>query len=94
MSEQVTKPSIEQKEYKEPRNNARHKEEEIEGIRVGLYKKLVKEVGHPIKRKVRTNVKFALKMFDAGWSFNQIGKHFKVSGCTVRRRLKEAGLLK
>jgi len=93
MSEQITKPSTEKMEYKKPPRKARHQDERIDGIRAGLYEKLVKEVAHPVNRKIRIDVKLALKMRNAGWSFRQIGKHFKVSGCTVRRRLGEAGLL-
>lgn len=57
------------------------------------YSKLAKEIGYPTKSKIRIDVKMALAMFNTGWSYRQIGKHFGVSGITVKRRLKEANLV-
>lgn len=57
------------------------------------YAKLVKEVGYPTKSKIRIDVDFARAMFDTGWSYRQIGRHFGVSGITVKRRLREANLV-
>jgi len=66
--------------------------EKICGIDVEVYRKIVEEIGRPVARKRKINTDLAYKMHDAGWSYKQIGKYFKVSGCTVRRRLREAGL--
>ncbi|QLH74560.1 MAG: hypothetical protein HPY73_03245 [Methanomassiliicoccales archaeon] len=57
------------------------------------YQKLVKEVGNPTKSKIRIDVGLAVAMFNMGWSYRQIGKHFGVSGMTVKRRLKESRLV-
>jgi hypothetical protein len=66
--------------------------EKIQGIDADVYQKIVEVIGKPIPRKRKINTDLALKMHKAGWSYKQIGKYFKVSGCTVRRRLREAGL--
>ena len=66
--------------------------EKIQGIDADVYQKIVGEIGRPVLRKRKINTDLALKMHKAGWSYKQIGKYFKVSGCTVRRRLREAGL--
>jgi len=68
--------------------------EQIDGIDAELYHKLVSEIGTPARRKKRIDMTLAEKMRKARWSYRQIAKHFKVSPCTVRRRLREAGLLK
>jgi len=52
------------------------------------YTKLVKEIGYPTKAKIKIDVELALAMFDCGWSYRAIGKHFGVSGITVKRRLR------
>jgi len=52
------------------------------------YAKLVKEIGYPTKAKIKIDVEKALAMFDCGWSYRAIGKHFGVSGITVKRRLR------
>ncbi|OPY30847.1 MAG: hypothetical protein A4E32_02172 [Methanomassiliicoccales archaeon PtaU1.Bin124] len=58
-----------------------------------LYDKLVKEVGYPTKTKMRIDVQMALAMFENGWSYRQIGEHFGVSGITVKRRMRGAGII-
>jgi hypothetical protein len=68
--------------------------EQIEGIDAELYHKLVNEVGAPARRKKHISTGLADKMHKAGWSYRQIAEHFGVSPCTVRRRLREAKLLK
>jgi transcriptional regulator of acetoin/glycerol metabolism len=68
--------------------------EQIDGIDAELYHKLVSEIGAPARRKKKINATLADKMRRAGWSYRQIAEHFGVSSCTVRRRLREAGLLK
>lgn len=68
--------------------------EQVDGIDAELYRKLVSEIGTPARRKKKINTTLAEKMRKGGWSYRQIAKHFKVSPCTVRRRLKEARLLK
>ena len=68
--------------------------EQIDGIDAELYHKLVSEIGTPARRKKKINTTLAEKMRKAGWSYRQVAKHFKVSPCTVRRRLREAKLLK
>ena len=57
------------------------------------YAKLVKEIGYPTKTKIRIDVKMALAMFENGWSYRQIGEHFGVSGITVKRRMRSAGVI-
>lgn len=52
------------------------------------FSKLVKEIGYPAKAKRKIDVKLALAMFNYGWSYRAIGKHFGVSGMTVKRRLR------
>lgn len=66
--------------------------EKIQGIDADVYRKIVEEIGRPIPRERKINTALADKMHDAGWSYKQIGKYFKVSACTVRRRLREVGL--
>jgi hypothetical protein len=68
------------------------KSKKIDGIDASLHSKIVKRIGNPRCRKRRINTRLAYKMHEAGWSYPQIGAYFKVSGCTVRRRLREAGL--
>jgi len=68
--------------------------EQIDGIEAEMYHKLVNEIGAPARLKKKINTTLAEKMRKAGWSYRQIAKHFKVSPCTVRRRLREAKLLK
>ena len=62
----------------------------IDGIDAEMYHKLVNEVGAPARRRKKVDVDLADKMHRAGWSYAQIAKHFKVSPCTVRRRLEKA----
>jgi hypothetical protein len=77
----------------DPRESQKLTEKEkIHGIDADVYRKIVEEIGSPIPRERTINTNLADKMHDAGWSYKQIGKYFKVSGCTVRRRLREAGL--
>lgn len=64
--------------------------EQVDGIDAELYHKLVNEIGTPARRKKRINTTLAEKMRKAGWSYRQMAKHFKVSPCTVRRRLRKA----
>jgi hypothetical protein len=66
----------------------------IDGLDAELHQNLVKELGQPARKKKHVNTMLAEKMHRAGWSYKQIAKHFKVSPCTVRRRLKEARTLK
>jgi DNA invertase Pin-like site-specific DNA recombinase len=68
--------------------------EQIDGIEAELYHKLVNEIGAPARLKKKINTTLADRMRKAGWSYRQIAEHFKVSPCTVRRRLREKGLLK
>jgi len=64
----------------------------IDGIDAELYQKLLNELGQPARRTKRVDVDLARRMHMAGWSYAQIGRHFRVSSCTVRRRLeKERG---
>ena len=95
MVEQESRAKKSQVQRKKNAQRARKKSEKskkIDGIDVALHSKIVKRVGHPRNRKRRINVRLAYKMHEAGWSYPQIGAYFKVSGCTVRRRLREAGL--
>ncbi len=78
----------------EKRSEKPTSKEQVDGIDTELYHKLVNEVGAPARLKKRINTTLADRMRKAGWSYRQIGKHFKVSPCTVRRRLREAKLLK
>ena len=64
----------------------------INGIDEKLHSKIIGIVGYPIRGKVHINTDLAKKMHDGGFSYKQIGVYFGVSGCTVKRRLKEAGL--
>lgn len=68
--------------------------EQIDGIEAEMYHKLVNEIGAPARLKKKINTTLADRMRKAGWSYRQIAEHFKVSPCTVRRRLREAKLLK
>jgi len=63
----------------------------IDGIDAEVYRKLVNEVGAPARRRKNVDADLAEKMHRAGWSYAQIAKHFKVSPCTVRRRLGKSG---
>jgi len=63
----------------------------VDGFTVGFYKKLVAKVGYPVFRKRIIDIDLACKMRDAGWSCNQIGRIYGLSGATVKNRLKEAG---
>jgi hypothetical protein len=73
--------------------NKPHTKEMINGIDAEQYHRLVKEIGTPARLKKPINSGLADKMRKAGWSYRQIAKHFGVSPCTVRRRLREKGLL-
>jgi len=61
----------------------------IDGIDSNVYNDLVKEIGQPVRRRKKVNTALAEKMQRAGWSYAQIAKHFRVSACTIRRRLHE-----
>lgn len=65
----------------------------INGIDESLYNKVVAKVGYPQRGKVHINTTLAMKLKRAGFSYKQIGTYMGVSGCTVKRRLKEAGLI-
>ena len=65
----------------------------INGIDEKLHERIVAKVGPPIRGKIPIKVHLALKMHNAGFSYKQIGLYFGASGCTVKRRLKEAGLI-
>lgn len=65
----------------------------INGIDESLYNRVVAKVGYPQRGKVHINTALALKLKRAGFSYKQIGLYMGVSGCTVKRRLKEAGLI-
>jgi DNA invertase Pin-like site-specific DNA recombinase len=65
----------------------------INGINEGLYNRVVAKVGYPKRGKIRINTAVAVKLKAAGFSYKQIGSYMEVSGCTVKRRLKEAGLI-
>jgi DNA invertase Pin-like site-specific DNA recombinase len=65
----------------------------INGIDAKLHAKMGELVGYPIRGKVHIDTDLALKLHQAGFSYKQIGIYFSVSGCTVKRRLREAGLL-
>ena len=45
-------------------------------------------IGHPIRKKRRMSIDLAKKMHSIGWRYGQTGKHFKVSGCTAKRRVR------
>jgi DNA invertase Pin-like site-specific DNA recombinase len=64
----------------------------INGIDEKLHEKIVAMVGPPIRGKLPINVQLAAKMHRAGFSYKQIGLYFGMSGCTVKRRLREAGM--
>jgi DNA invertase Pin-like site-specific DNA recombinase len=61
----------------------------IDGIDANIYNDLIKEIGQPARRRKKVNTALAEKMQRAGWSYAQIAKHFRVSACTIRRRLHE-----
>lgn len=63
----------------------------IDGFSPDHYRKLVAKAGYPINRKRIIDIDLACKMRDAGWSCNQIGRLWGLSGATVKNRLKEAG---
>lgn len=65
----------------------------INGIDEGLYNRVVAKVGYPKRGKIHINTAMAMKLKAAGFSYKQIGEYMGVSGCTVKRRLKEAGLI-
>lgn len=65
----------------------------INGIDESLYNKVVAKVGYPQRGRVHINTTLAIKLKKAGFSYKQIGMYMGVSGCTVKRRLKEAGLI-
>lgn len=65
----------------------------INGIDQSLYNKVVAKVGHPKRGKLQINTNLAMKLRIAGFSYKQVGKYMGVSGCTVKRRLREAGLI-
>lgn len=65
----------------------------INGIDESLYNRVVAKVGYPQRGKVHINTALAMKLKRAGFSYKQIGLYMGVSGCTVKRPLKEAGLI-
>ncbi len=65
----------------------------INGIEEKLHDRIVAKVGPPIRGKIPIKVNLAIKMHKAGFSWKQVGAYFGASGCTVKRRLKEAGLI-
>lgn len=65
----------------------------INGIDQSFYSKVVAKVGHPKRGKICINTSIAMKLKAAGFSYKQIGEYMGVSGCTVKRRLREAGLI-
>lgn len=65
----------------------------INGIDESLYNRVVAKVGYPQRGKVRINTALAMKLKRAGFSYKQIGIYMGVSGCTIKRRLREAGLV-
>ncbi len=65
----------------------------INGIDEALYNRVVARVGHPKRGKIRINTALAAKLRTAGFSYKQVGEYMGVSGCTVKRRLREAGLI-
>jgi DNA invertase Pin-like site-specific DNA recombinase len=65
----------------------------INGINENLYNRVVAKVGYPKRGKKSINTALALKLKAAGFSYKQIGEYVGVSGCTVKRRLREAGLI-
>jgi len=73
-------------------NSPPQKIKTINGIDEKLHSKIIGIVGYPIRGKVHINTDLAKRMHDGGFSYKQIGLYFGVSGCTVKRRLKEAGL--
>lgn len=92
MPEQRTETSSKNGRIKRKAHKSGRNEKEIDGIPISLHRKLVRQIGYPAMRKRRIDVKLAAKMHNAGWSYKQIGKRRKVSGCTIYRRLREAGL--
>lgn len=71
------------------RRKAAEKKEMIDGFSQDAYKRLVSKAGYPVNRKRVIDVDLACKMRDAGWSCNQIGRLWGISGATVKSRLKE-----
>lgn len=65
----------------------------INGIDAALYNKVVAKVGYPQRGKVHINTNLAIRLKAAGFSYKQIGEYMGVSGCTIKRRLKEVGLI-
>ena len=63
----------------------------IDGFKPEVYERLVAKAGYPVNRKRRIDIGLACKMLKAGWSLNQIGRLWAISGATVKNRLKEAG---
>jgi hypothetical protein len=69
----------------------KHESPLIDGFKPEVYERLVAKAGYPVNRKRRIDIELACKMLKAGWSLNQIGKLWGVSGATVKNRLTEAG---
>lgn len=65
----------------------------INGIDEKLHERIVAKVGPPIRGKIPIKLNLALKMHKAGFSWKQVGAYFGASGCTVKRRLREGGLI-
>jgi hypothetical protein len=64
----------------------------INGIDEKTYERILAKVGRPVRSRRLIDVHLAYKMKKSGFSLEQIGKYFDVSGCTIKRRLKSAGL--
>ncbi len=91
MIDTISTPSIKKDDSNNPVSNMKNRT--IHGIDEKLHEKIVAMVGPPIRGKLPINVQLAAKMHRAGFSYKQIGLYFGMSGCTVKRRLKEAGLI-
>jgi len=63
----------------------------INGIDSGLFESIVAKIGPPIKKKRVIDIDLACQMLKAGFSLNQVGRLYRLSGCTIRNRLREAG---
>jgi len=74
-------------------SKATKRDRTINGIDESLYNRVVAKVGYPQRGKVYINTALTMKLKRAGFSYKQIGMYMGVSGCTVKRRLKEAGLV-
>lgn len=76
-----------------PITSSNQKMKMIGGIDENLHDKIVAMVGNPIRGKITINTALALKLHNGGFSYKQIGLYMGCSGYTVKRRLREAGLI-